>query len=192
MCSLQFIASCRWVASAADCDWRQKYLVSAEQQINSCLFAYMCSERAESRQKVKGRMYRSEITLRCCPAFTFTDPATERFHPLICQHRPDGRKLNSYCRVRDLLSDITSAFLLTCWDRSCLEFLRGTLIVTARTDGVSPWRAPEGDEARVGFIHKPILMVWEKFPQKLADFSSWKNKKGKCDDSQAGQCVRPA
>lgn len=66
---------------------------------------------------------------------------------------PDGRKLNSCCRVWDLLSDITSAFLPTCWGWNSLRFLRGNpVIFTAHTDDesqfLSLWPIPGGDETQ--------------------------------------------
>lgn len=46
---------CRWVQTMADYESSQRYQVSAEQQINSRLFAYVCCWRAESsdRSEVK-------------------------------------------------------------------------------------------------------------------------------------------
>lgn len=102
----QFFATCRWVQYTADHDCSPRHQVSSEQQINSRLFAYVYCYRAESRRRVRGQMYGAEITLHCCPAFTFTDSATKRFYPLICPELKRQEALTWLEEVEFMLSSV--------------------------------------------------------------------------------------
>lgn len=153
-------------------------------------------------------MYRTEITLRCCPAFTFTDPATKRFYPLIC---PEPRRQEAPTWREEVEFMLSSARLIIWYHLGLSAHLLGPKLseISLRDSGdfyslyrrwkpvsvslTGSWRR-WGSEVRVGFIHKLILMVWGKFSQKLADFSSWKTKKEKMwwqpSETVFGQCKK--
>lgn len=66
---------------------------------------------AGRRSKVRGQMYRTEITFHCCPVFTFTDLTTKRFYPLIC---PELRRQEA-ATWREVVEFMLSSVRLIIW-----------------------------------------------------------------------------
>lgn len=143
-------------------------------------------------------MYRAEITLHCCPAFTFTDSATKRLYPLICpqprrQEAPTWReevefvpssvRLIIWCHL-GLSAHLLRVKLSEISQRESGDFFYGSNrrwkpVSVSLTDSWRRWDS----EALVGVMQKLI------FVDSLGEISTTAGTREKHDNSPMRQCV---